>query len=435
MNATVGFAYGVAAAAAARAAALASHWPGEGKLLRTVRGRQGLEGRYAAWASSGRDLRRPLLWMHASSVGEGLQARPVLELLRQSQPDVQIVYSHFSSSAEPFAQALRERGVVDFADYLPWDTAGATGAALDALTPRALVFSKLDIWPILVDEAASRGTRVGLVSGTLTAASGRHSRLGLAILGDAYAQLDAVGAIDSDDAVRLRAVGVRPHALTVTGDTRYDQVWAHARQVDPQSALLAPWRTAPQPTVVAGSTWPADERVLLAAWLRVRERIPTARLVLAPHEPTAEHLSAVERWAASHGVPVTRLGRALESGSPTEIVLVDRVGVLADLYAAGEIAFVGGGFHSAGLHSVLEPAALGVPVLFGPDYRSSRDARILLAGEAGVTITDAATLAERLVAWLASDVTRRSIGARARAVVEHGLGAAARSVELVRPLL
>ena len=435
MNVAVSFAYGVAGAALAPAAALASHWPSDAKLLRTMRGRRGLRARYAAWASSGRDPQRRLLWMHASSVGEGLQARPVLELLRKSEPDLQIVYTHFSSSAAAFAQALRQSDLVDFADYLPWDTAGDTGAALDVLTPRALLFSKLDVWPVLVDQAVSRGVRVGLVSGTLASGSARLSPLGLAVLGDAYAQLDAVGAIDGDDAARLRAVGVRPHVLTITGDTRYDQVWAHARQVDRQSPLLTPWRNAHQPTVVAGSTWPGDEQMLLAAWLRVRERIPTARLILAPHEPTPAHLAPIERWAAAHHIAVTDLGRAVESGTATELVLVDRVGVLADLYAVAQVAFVGGGFHSAGLHSVLEPAAFGVPVLFGPEYGSSRDARILLAAQAGASTTDDAALSERLLAWLADDTTGRSVGERARAVVERGLGAAARSADLVRPLL
>jgi 3-deoxy-D-manno-octulosonic-acid transferase len=277
--------------------------------------------------------------------------------------------------------------------------------------------------------------RIALISATLPPRSARQSVLGKALLSDAYAQMDAVGAIDADDASRLHAMGVRGHVLTVTGDTRYDQVWAHAQQVNRESPLLAPWLDTRAPTLVAGSTWPADERVLLSAWLTVRRRLPSARLVLAPHEPTAAHLAPIEHWAQSHGIALVRLGRAVESGTAAPVVLVDRVGVLADLYAVADAAFVGGGFHSAGLHSVLEPASFGVPVAFGPKHGSSRDAGLLLAAHAGAAVSDEETLGATLTEWLSEETVRRRVGESARRVVEHGLGAAARSAELIRPLL
>jgi 3-deoxy-D-manno-octulosonic-acid transferase len=435
MNGALALAYAAAGAAAEGATALATRLRGDTKLLRTLRGRRGLANRYAAWAASGRDLRRPLLWVHASSVGEGLQARPLLELLRQQRPELQIAYTHFSSSAVRLAQTLRDTGLVDFADFLPWDTTVASTTALDALAPRALVFSKLDLWPVLIGEAAARGVRLALVSGTLPAQSARRSRLGVALLGSAYARLDAVGAIDADDAARLRAIGVRPNVLTVTGDTRYDQVWSHAQRLDRQSSLLTPWRDSRGPIVVAGSTWPSDERVLLAAWLAVRARVPTARLIVAPHEPTAGHLEPIEQWASTHGIALTRLARVDQDGTASEVVLVDRVGVLADLYGVADVAFVGGGFHGAGLHSILEPAVFGVPVIFGPQHASSRDAGALLAADGGAAAADEDALRDVLTAWLVDDRARRRLGANARQFVERGLGAAARSADLVRPLL
>ncbi|HEU4586056.1 MAG TPA: glycosyltransferase N-terminal domain-containing protein, partial [Gemmatimonadaceae bacterium] len=124
-----------------------------GKTARALRARRGIRARYEAWGRAGRDPGRPLLWMHAPSVGEGLQARPVIELLRASHPELQIAYTHFSPSAERFAGSLG----VDFTDYLPFDTRGDARAALDALRPRAIVFSKLDVWPVLAREAAARG--------------------------------------------------------------------------------------------------------------------------------------------------------------------------------------------------------------------------------------------------------------------------------------
>jgi 3-deoxy-D-manno-octulosonic-acid transferase len=188
-----------------------------------------------------------------------------------------------------------------------------------------------------------------------------------------------------------------------------------------------------RPTLVAGSTWPADERPLLAAWERVRAAVPDGRLIIAPHEPTESHLAPVERWASDARLRVARLGAAAAPNA--DVVIVDRVGVLGELYALATISYVGGGFHSAGLHSVLEPAAFGVPVLFGPRFANSRDAALLIANGGGATETTEAGLESRLRGWLTDDRARAESGAAARALVGGGLGAADRSWRLVAALL
>ena len=400
----------------------------EGKLWRSLRGRRGLAERYAAWGRAERDPARALLWMHAPSVGEGLQARPVLQLARERRPALQLAYTFFSSSAERFASGLG----ADFADYLPFDTPGAAQATLGALRPGALVFSKLDVWPLLVEEAARRGVALGMISATLAAGSSRRGRLAASVLRQAYARLDRVGAIDPTDAERLVALGVRRDAVSVTGDTRYDQVWARARQAEPGSPLLAPLASR-RPTLVAGSTWPADEAQLLPAWIALRRSLPEARLVLAPHEPTIGHLGPIEHWARAEGVRLARLGAAGEDDA--DVVLVDRVGVLGDLYALATAAFVGGGFHAAGLHSVLEPAAFGAPVVFGPHHHGSRDARLLISRGGGTSASDARELEAVLRRWLGDAAARRQAGDAARRLVNEGIGAAERAWELVAELL
>lgn len=400
----------------------------DGKFWRSLGARKGIQERYAAWGAAHRDAARPLLWMHAPSVGEGLQARPVIERLRGARSDLQLAYTHFSPSAERFAHSLG----ADFADYLPFDSVVDARAALDALRPTALVYSKLDVWPALTREAAQRGVALGLISATLAAQSARRSRLVAAVLRDAYARLDAVGAIDQDDAGRLLALGVREAALEVTGDTRYDQVWARAQRVDKGGTLLAPL-ASPRPTVVAGSTWPADEAMLANAWRSVRRQIPGVRLIIAPHEPEPAHLAAIERWAAADRMSLARL--ADHAAATADVVLVDRIGVLGDLYALASAAFVGGGFHEAGLHSVLEPAAFGAPVAFGPRCERSRDAMLLARAGGGVAVPSATALAGALIGWLHAEGARRAAGERALAVVRNGLGAADRSTRLVERLL
>ena len=366
--------------------------------------------------------------MHAPSVGEGLQARPVLQLARSTQPDAQLAYTFFSPSAAAFARGLD----VDFTDYLPFDTDGEANAALDALAPSAIVFSKVDVWPCLVRAAAKRGVALGMISATLAEGSSRRGGMAARLLRDAYRRLDAVGAIDATDAGRLVGLGVRREVVTVTGDTRYDQVWARVAAVDRSQGFVATLASA-RPTLVAGSTWPADERPLLAAWSRVRKAVPTARLIIAPHEPTESHLVPVERWARDTGLRVARLGAS--DAIDADVVVVDRVGVLGDLYALASAAYVGGGFHAAGLHSVLEPAAFGAPVLFGPRFANSRDAALLIAANGGVSANDDGALESQMREWLRDDVARSRAGAAARDLVERGLGAAERSWQLVSQLL
>jgi 3-deoxy-D-manno-octulosonic-acid transferase len=393
--------------------------------------------------------------MHAPSVGEGLQARPVLERIRARHPQVQLLYTFYSPSAERFAQAMLTAGTVDATEYLPFDTTANATRLLDALAPTALVFAKLDVWPQLVRTAHARGVRLGLISATLSEGSGRGGSLARALLGDAYAALERVGAIDAADATRLTALGVRADRVSALGDTRYDQVAARAAAADRTSPLLAPLAST-RPTLVAGSTWPADEDVLLAAWLRVRKDIPTARLVIAPHEPTPAHTAPITRWAQAHAIPLATLsslsasvvgdaapahavassdGPATRAGSDVEVLLVDRVGVLGDLYALAQAAYVGGGFHAAGLHSVLEPAAFGAPVLFGPRHTRSRDALLLLEAKGAVAVTDAEELSDALQILLTEPDTHARASRAAKAVVAQGVGAADRSTALVEGLL
>jgi 3-deoxy-D-manno-octulosonic-acid transferase len=265
----------------------------------------------------------------------------------------------------------------------------------------------------------------------MTEGSGRRGALAQALTRDAFRALDAVGAIDAADADRLTAVGVRAERVTITGDTRYDQVHARAAVRDLHAALLATL-TSPRPTLVAGSTWPTDERVLLSAWRALRVAVPDARLIIAPHEPTEAHCAPIEAWAQGAGLSISRLGAARATH---DVVLVDRVGVLGDLYGLADAAFVGGGFHAAGLHSVLEPAAFGVPVLFGPRHHTSRDARLLWESNGGQPVHDAPELVRALRILFTESDTRARAGDSARATVIGGLGAAERSAALVEQLM
>ncbi|MGE5143511.1 MAG: 3-deoxy-D-manno-octulosonic acid transferase [Acidobacteriota bacterium] len=406
------------------------------KLRSGIAGRRGLLLRMAAWGSTHRDSRRSLVWFHAPSVGEGLQTRPVIERLRAERPDWQIVYTYFSPSAAPFARQLP----VDYADYLPFDRSGDVVQALDALAPTALVYGKLDVWPELTLAAHRRGVRTGLVAATVAPTSSRLSWPVRGWSAPAYAALDRVGAISPGDAERIEQLGARRAAISVTGDTRYDSVTERAARLDrgrqPFAALVpGDWMF----TIVAGSTWPSDEAVLLPAFADLVRTDPAARarLVLVPHEPTAAHLDQLDAAARSAALPhPVRTSSGLELASAS-VVVVDQVGMLADLYALAQVAYVGGGYRRAGLHSVLEPAVWGVPVSVGPRWGSSRDAGLLIGRGAALPLPrdGREALARQWQSWRSDPTARDRAGRAAAGVVREGTGAAERTTALVRLLV
>ena len=398
------------------------------KLAAGHRGRRDAAPRLCAWAQHSRDRSRALVWFHASSVGEGLQAESVLLDLRRLLPEAQYVYTHYSSSAA----ALARRLPVDVADYLPYDLPGPTEALLEALEPSLIVFSKLDLWPELATRAAARGVAVAMVAATVSPGSGRLRWPARTMSRAGYGAVRLAAAVSDEDAARLARLGVGSDRIRVLGDPRFDSVVRLISGVGPEEPLLRFGHGAP--TMVAGSTWPGDEAVLLDAFSRLQAVRPDTRLILVPHEPTPSHLEAVERSVLAAGLPApVRLSAA---AGPAPLLLVDRVGPLATLYGAGTMAYVGGGFGRAGLHSVLEPAAWGVPVVFGPRWGESRDAALLLeVGAAQALTRDGGTAGAELFdiwrGWVEREERRGAQGGRARSLVERGQGASGRSAEML----
>lgn len=404
---------------------------GESKVARGIAGRRAAHERLAAWGRRHRDPDRPLVWFHAPSVGEGLQARAVIRALRQELPGLQVAYTFFSPSAEAFAKGLG----AEVTDYLPWDLPGTCGEVLDAVRPDALVFTKTEVWPVLTEEARRRGVPVAIVGATVPDGAGRMRWPARSLLRPAWHGLGLACANSDPDGSRLWDLGVRESAVRVTGDPGIDSAATRFHETDPEAPYLAPFADDSRPTLVAGSTWPPDEDVLIPALHQVRASVPNVRLVIAPHEPDASHIDPLVARLQGSGWGIRTLSQVEATGDTgdADAVVVDRVGVLAHLYSVGDAAFVGGGFHDAGLHSVLEPAAAGLPVVFGPRHTNARAAGDLLALGGAKLASDQETLAGILREWLADETERNRTGGVGVAYIEGHRGAAARSAEhLVR---
>src|SRR5688500_7131874 len=255
-----------------------------------VAGRRGARDRLVAWARAHRDPARPLVWVHAPSVGESLMSQAIIGELRRGRDNIQVVFTHFS----PSARRIAERVNADVHDFMPWDLRGDMTVLLDALLPNAIAFVRTEIWPALVRGAAQRGVHTCLVNAVLARRSSRLSGSARWLLHSAYERLDAVGAVARDHAERFTRLGVPESRLHVTGDARFDQVAARVAALDRESPLLKRLADNKVTTVVAGSTWPADEQELVPALASARKG-KAMRIIIAPHEPDAAHLRGLEQ--------------------------------------------------------------------------------------------------------------------------------------------
>ncbi len=225
--------------------------------------------------------------------------------------------------------------------------------------------------------------------------------------------------------------------MRTTGDPGIDSAAARADQADREAPYLRPFHASPARTVVAGSTWPSDEAVVLPALAAARAVTEGLRVVIAPHEPSGARVSSLVALLAEAGWRPTTLGEVEHAGSLAghDAVVVDSVGKLAHLYTVGHVAYVGGGFHAAGLHSVLEPAAAGLPVLFGPRHANARAAADLARAGGAKIASDAEAMGRLLTGWLADEAGRRAAGSRAFDYIDEHRGAAARTAELLETLV
>lgn len=393
------------------------------KLRAGLAGRRGALARLADFgaAHGGR-----CVWFHAASVGEYEQTRPITTLLRDRRPDLVPLQTFFSPSGYEYAARL---GEAPHFDYLPEDTPAAVAQALDTVRPRALVFAKFDLWPNLITAAAARGIPVLLFDATLRPRSWRSRGPARRLYRTLYERLRVISAVSAADAARFRAVVPAHPAIVVDGDTRFDQVVRRRHAASRAGVAPALLRTPRPFTLVAGSTWGPDEDALLPAWAGVAARHPGVRLILVPHEPTAAHLESTGRRLDALGLASQRYSTLDPEAPPAAgVVLVDRVGILAELYAAGDAAYVGGAF-TTGVHNVLEPAIAGIPVLFGPRHHNAPETDMLLDAGAASVIRSQAELGAALGALAGDTAFRQAQGERARAVVEANLGASERCFE------
>jgi 3-deoxy-D-manno-octulosonic-acid transferase len=423
------------------------------KMREAVGGRRGWRARWEAL----RELPAPPVWFHVASVGEFEQARPLISLLEREHPGIPVMLTFASPSGYHFARRRETVGAgsIRFIDYLPFDLPGAMRRAVAVARPRLLVTVKFDLWPNHIWEADARKVPVVLIDATLSPSSGRLRAPARWIYRDIYARIASILAISAADAERFARAAPGHPGISVAGDTRFDRVMERWQQ---RSSTRIDLPDDGCPTLIAGSTWPADEAHLLPALARLLCEHPRLRAVLVPHEPVAAHVEPLRRWAAESGLPFrvmseSKVRAGVDDGAPAapgggeivdrtrepqdaapRIVILDKVGVLAEAYRHAHVAYVGGAF-STGVHSVIEPAIAGIPVVFGPRHDNSFEAQQLLEQGAAATVRSAGEIHTALGRYLSDDALRRRAGDCARAYVQSQLGATEKCMAALRPWL
>jgi len=400
------------------------------KLREAASGRKGWKRR---WTKAGAGFENRPVWFHVSSVGEFEQARPVITSLARTHPEIPVVVSFSSPSGYHFARRKETLGpdnTIRFIDYLPIDFRRNAETCLSAVDPRLMVFVKFDLWPNLIWEAKRREVPVVLIDATLSPSSHRTSGAGRAFYNTVYSNIDKILAISDADAGRFRDTVPRHPAIGVTGDTRFDRVMERKQSGRGVGFNLA---GEGRKVVICGSTWPRDESRLLPALKDVLAGQDDVYAIIAPHEPLADCVESLLAWARSSGFTAAAASDGMGTPLP-RVVVVDTVGILAETYRMGDIAYIGGGF-STGVHSVIEPAIEGLPVLFGPVHDNSFEALRLLDAGAGFEVNTPDDFRRVLGRLLSDDQVRCDAGAAAVVYVESQLGATEKCVAAIAEYL
>lgn len=375
---------------------------------------------------------QPPLWIHACSVGETGVARTLAQALRQDLPEVPLLFT--ASTATGYAQAERVLAPLGALTWCPFDAPGIVRRFLQAARPRMLALIETEIWPNLLLECERAGIPAVLLNGRLSEKHfHRYQRLG-GLFQPAFARLTVAAMQDEACAERARAMGVRADHLCITGNMKYDAVATNVEAAARARLRAQHGIPAEAPVLLFGSTRPGDEAIAATLWATLRGEFPALHLMIAPR-----HLDRVEEALAPFAEPVLRRSTLAQGAFPAgqRVHCIDTHGELTQFYALASAAVIGGSFSAEVQgHNPLEPAALGVPALFGPCMKNFADpAAALLAAQGAIQAAAPGDLLPALGRLLADPAERRHMGTRARKAVLERQGATQRNLRILRELL
>ncbi|MFT4767074.1 MAG: 3-deoxy-D-manno-octulosonic-acid transferase [Glaciecola sp.] len=362
---------------------------------------------------------RPCLWVHAVSLGETLAARPLVERLLKEFPQYRLLVTTTTPTGS--AQVRRLFGDRVFHVYAPWDTPGAVKRFLKRAQPELLILMETELWPNLLHYSKCADCQILLANGRLSARSAAgYARVALTTR-EMLDTLDWLGAQSSADADRFLQLGMDSARMNVTGSIKFD---VHLDDEIRQAVreLREQWAVSQRPVIIFASTHEGEEQLALSSFAAFRAQHANALLLLAPRHP--ERFDAVFELCASAGLRVSRRSQLAPVDANTDLVLLDSLGELSQLFGAADIAVIGGSFIPRGGHNPLEAAAWGMPILCGPSMFNFEDITSRLR-EAGALqhCADEGQLLAQFELLLGDENENRRRGTAALTVLENNRGA------------
>ena len=376
------------------------------------------------------------IWIHAVSVGEALTARALAADLKARYPRLRLFLSTTTMAGQQVAR--RNVSQVDGVFYFPFDWTFIVRRTLRIVRPRLFIMMETEIWPNLLHECRRRGVKTVMINGRISSRSYPRYRLIRPFFRRVLADVDRFCMQSEESARRIIELGADPAHVTVTGSLKFDSLElpvaaAHGR---PRERVLRFFRVpAGRTVIVAGSTMRGEEPAVLRAFRGVKTAAPNALLVLAPRHP--ERFAEAEKLARDEAfVTVRRSELPIDAEPRADVVVLDTIGELAQLYQIATAVFVGGSLADHGGHNILEPAVFGKPIVFGPHMQNFTEiADAFVSNAAAVQVSSERGLDEALIALVTDPVRRARLGAAARALVEANRGAKTKTLGVVGDLL
>ena len=375
------------------------------------------------------------IWIHAVSVGEVLTARALLPQLRERYPRLRIFLSTTTITGNQVAR--NNVHDVDGVFYFPLDLPPIVRRTMRVVKPRLFVMMETELWPNLLRACRSAGVKTALVNGRISLRSFPRYRLARGFFRRVLADVDRFCMQSEESARRIVEIGADRDRVSVTGSLKFDSLEIPGAVADRgRNRVLRYFRISPdRPVVIAASTLKGEEETVLEAFQRIRAIWGNALLILAPRKPG--RFEEVERLAKQRGWRVARRTELAVDAEPrVDVVVLDTIGELAQVYQVATVVFVGGSLVDAGGHNILEPAVFGKPIVFGPHMHNFAEiARTFIENRGAIQVQADAELENVLVELLSDPVKRAGLGAAARALVEANRGARARTLAVITQLL
>lgn len=374
------------------------------------------------------------LWIHAVSVGETIAARPLLKALKARYPEKKIVLSTVTETGRSIAEKICE---VDVCIYFPLDFSFAVRRLLKAVRPSLIMVVETEIWPNFLRCAHRSGIPAVLVNGRISDKSFGGYRRFSWVFRQVLANFDALCMQTEEDARRILAIGAPPARVHVAKNLKYDI--PVARVLEEQKSVLLQKYCLPSevPVFTAGSTHRGEDEIVLSVYRTLQREGRKSVLVLVPRHP--ERAEEVVKIAEQDGLRCVRRSQLDVKSSllqPGEVLLIDTVGELMDIYAISDLVFVGGSLVPVGGHNLLEPASRAVPVIFGPHMNNFREiAALILLHQGGVQVEDGDALAETLRKLLNCPADRLKLGENGARILTENCGSTERHMEIIASLL